>query len=196
MVNPECLKGMEFVSKFYTDYVNLENLGFKKYEILKMLGTQQYYQDFVDTPEWLVSAKKLPKGYKWSDGTKFHDKATKKSTAETYHFLIVGSDLYIKNLLNRKYEKTHSEIEANDWEVPDVSVYCIPITDTRICVIKDWKSKKLNYVIYQLYACMTPFLERCIGKFWCDNGGVIHMLEHNPLLDKMAEKLLSEVCNE
>ena len=79
-INPDCLQGHDFVNKFIADYEKMESIGFKRNQILNMLASQKYVQDFVETPEWLTSVKKLPKGYKWSDGRKFYKKSGKNGT--------------------------------------------------------------------------------------------------------------------
>lgn len=182
MINPDCLQGVDFLNKYISDYKKLEECGFNRMQIIKMLNTQQYVKDFIDTPEWLVSVKKLPEGYKWNDGIKYQQKGAKKKDSETYIFLIIENDLYIKGLLDKKYE-IYSETRSDEIGVP----YIIGIRDKRICVIKDWKSKK----DHKVNACIgiTPFFENSLSNFWCANGGNMSMQEDDPIANKFAELL-------
>lgn len=169
MVNPDCLKGMEFIEKFISDYEKFSQMGYNKVQILKMLGTLQYVQDFIHTPEWLESTTKLPNGYKWSDGTKYNQKSGKKNDTQTYIFLIIDDDLYIKNMLNRAYNFYQSDDEVNGVSEST----CYVIQDKRICIIRRWKEKRSHHVVRNMDDMMTPFLEKCIHNFWHDNGGNI-----------------------
>jgi hypothetical protein len=162
MLNPDCIRGMEFINKYISDYEKLKTLNFKDHEIKKMLATQNYVQDFVDTPDWITCVDKLPKGYKWADGTKLYKKAQgKHSTSETYVFLIIENNLYIKGLLNGEVYLHNKNDE----------IVCRKIIDKRICVINDWKSLGSAEVADKLYDFTTPFLQSKIHKFWHENGG-------------------------
>lgn len=185
MVNPECLKGYEFLNIFILDYENLMSIGFSDLQIKKMLGGLGYVKDFVDTPDWLECVNKIPKGYKWSDGTKFHLKSGKKNEPETYVFLMVEDDLYIKGLLDNFEWVDNSE--TNEFGNPRL----INVRDKRICLIRNWKSLKSHKVVYALDAIMTSFLESSFYKFWNDNGGKMSMQEDNELADMIAEKLFN-----
>jgi hypothetical protein len=162
MLNPNCIKGTAFIDKYISDYVKLQTLGYKDLEIKKMLATQNYVQDFADTPDWLTCVNRLPKGYKWTDGTKLYKKAQgKHSTSETYVFLIIENNLYIKGLLNGEVY-LHNE---ND------EIVYHKVIDKRICIINDWKSLGSVEVVDGLYDFTTPFLQSKIHEFWCENGG-------------------------
>lgn len=166
MVNVECLQGMDFVNKFVSDYENFEKMGLKKHEILKMLGTLDYVQDFVDTPDWLNAVSKLPKGYKWNNGTTYKQKSSKRSDSETYIFLAIGDDLYIKNLLDKVYEATKIKEEENK----EFELLCASLRDKRIYIIKNWKNMNALYVCGCLEKILSPFLYDCICKFWHENN--------------------------
>lgn len=186
MINPDCLQGMDFVDKFIQNYDQMVKMGFTKKQILNMLGTLDYVKDFCDTPEWFTSVPKLPKGYKWSDGTKYHNKASKKNDSETYIFLIIGNDLYIKGFLDELYvfyDKKHISEYGNHKE--------IRLRDKRICVIKDWKNKK-DYKVNGLIG-ITPFFENAISNFWHDNGGNMSMQEDNEIADELANIMFGGV---
>lgn len=171
MVNPECIRGMDFVEKYSRDYEAMQKMGLKEFEIKRALGTLQYVKDFIDTPEWLEYAKKLPKGFKWSEGTKYNHKGGKRDVAEKYVFLIAEGDLYIRNMLYGKYcYRKPNEDEDDGW----TTYY---IQDKRICKISNWKSMKANAVLDGLEGVMTPFLNNCILKFWNENGGKIGFQE-------------------
>lgn len=182
MINPDCLQGYEFLDKFIKDYKNMEDIGFNRNQILNMLSTQKYVQDFIETPEWLVSAGKLPEGYKWSDGTKYHVKGGKKSESETYIFLSIGNDLYIKGLLDGAYELVNREA-VNEYGVPEL----YSIRDKRICVIKDWKSKK-DYKVNDRIG-VSVFFQNSLSNFWRDNGGKMSYQEDNEIADCIAKAM-------
>lgn len=183
-INPDCLQGYKFINKFIEDYDKMKNIGFDREQILKMLATQKYVQDFVDTPEWLVNVKKLPKGYKWSDGTKCHKRGSKKGKAdsETYVFLSIDNDLYIKGLLDGTY-CYYDKKERNEYEIPTE----YKIRDKRICVIKDWRNKK-DYKV-NLWIGITPFFENSLSNFWRDNGGKMGYQDDNETADYIANAM-------
>lgn len=170
MVNPECLRGYEFTKKYVQDYDNLISIGYSKNEAIRALATLQYVQDFAKTPDWLECTKKLPKGYKWSDGTKYGIKHGKKNDAESYKFLMVGEDLYIQNLLNHKYAKVKQADNVDDGAEYE-KMRILRRIDKRICIIRDWKKLKATDVIMGLNDIMNCFLEDCIVRFWHENGG-------------------------
>jgi hypothetical protein len=162
MVNPDCLQGYAFVNKFAEDYRKLEEAGFSEIAIKRMMGQLQYVKEFVGTPEWLVSAKKLPKGCKWSEGKKYSLKGGKRSDSITYIFLTVGDDLYIRNLV-AYWIKTDEETNFR--------------RNSPITYIKNWKSMRSHHVVFSLKEIMNPFLETCIHEFWSENGGSTSMIE-------------------
>ena len=183
MVNPECLQGYEFLNKFISDYENLISIGFADLQAKKMICALDYVKDFIDTPVWLECIKKLPKGYKWSSGTKFHLKSGKRNVPETYVFLSVENDLYIKGLLDNLEWIDHSK--SNEFGVSGL----VKVKDKRICLIRNWKNLKSHKVTYALDAVMTPFLENSLCKFWNDNGGKMNMQEDNEIADMIAQKM-------
>lgn len=185
MLNPDCLQGMDFVNKFIEDYCKIESIGFQKSEILKMLGSQDYVKDFVETPEFFVSAKRLPKGYKWSDGEKYQRKAGKHDFSETYTFLIVENDIYIKGFFTGwEFYNTVRNNEAPDgyetkWYKASKEIR------SKICVIKNWKSMKPQYVLGKLDE-VTPFFETSLTDFYAKNGGNLSMM-NGPTLYEIVE---------
>lgn len=185
MLNPNCLQGMDFVDKFIEDYCKIESLGFKRTEILRMLGSQDYVKDFVETPDFFVFAKKLPKGYKWSDGEKYQCKAGKRSFNEIYTFLIIENDIYIKGFFAGWY--FYNTVRNN--EAPDgyeVKYHKTPKEiGSKICVIKNWKSMKPQYVLGKLDK-VTPFFETSLTNFYAKNGGNLSM-QDGPTLDEIVE---------
>ena len=183
MVNPECLKGDAFLNKFLADYENLTSAGFSDLQAKKMLAKLDYVKDFVDTPEWLECAKKLPGGCKWSDGTRFNKKAGKKSSSETYTFLAVGNDLYIKGMLD--HIEGLALFNVDKYGVPSA----IDVRDKRICLIRNWKKLKSHKVTYALDAVMTPFLENSFHRFWNDNGGKMSMQQDDETADMIAQQM-------
>lgn len=190
MINPDCLQCYEFLNKLISDYEKMESIGLSKNQIFTMLTTQKYVQDFVDTPEWLISVKKLPKGYKWSDGTKCHKIGSKKrkSVSETYVFLSIDNDLYIKGLLDGAYvyyDKKH----INEYGIPKE----YSVIDKRICVIKDWRNKK-DYNV-NFWIGITPFFENSLSNFWRDNGGKMSYQEDNEIADNIANVMFGGVLN-
>lgn len=185
MLNPDCLQGMDFVDKFIEDYCKIESLGFKRTEILRMLGSQDYVKDFVETPVFFVSAKKLPKGYKWSDGEKYQCKAGKRSFNETYTFLIVENDIYIKGF----YAVWGFDVvEKDDEKIDGFSAKRYPLHKefrNKICVIKNWKSMTPQYVLGKLDE-VTVFFENSLTDFYAKNGGNLSMM-NGPTLYEIVE---------
>ncbi len=184
MLNPDCIQGMDFVDKFLEDYQKIESLGFKRSDVLKMLGSQDYVQDFAETPDFFVSAPKLPKGYKWADGEKYTRKrAGKKDFGETYVLLIIENDIYIKGFyVGWEYYVKDTEAEYG------VAYYDVP-KDLRnkICVIKNWKTMKPQYVLWKLDK-VTPFFENSLTNFYSQNSGNLSM-QDGPALDEIEEIL-------
>lgn len=73
-------------------------------------------------PDWYEEVTKLPKGYKWSDGTKVHQKGDKRYPSETYYFLIVDNDIYIKNVYKYfVYPESNEEINEIIGSVNKIS---------------------------------------------------------------------------
>jgi len=143
-------------------------LGLTKDQAIKALGTQQYVQDFIDTPDWFVSAPKLPKGYKWADGARYHLKQQKNGNAETYVFLIVGDDIYIKGAFSMASFYGHNEKD-------ELVLYKSPPSiRNKICVIKKWKGINANEVNYKLD--ISPFFSSSILDFYSKNGGEIGLI--------------------
>lgn len=86
-----------FVNRLAEDIGKLQDAGFDNKDIPKMLGRLSYVRFWVGWPRWAFPVDKLPKGYKWSDGIKYKKKKFgMRDDAETYVFLPIGADLYIK----------------------------------------------------------------------------------------------------
>lgn len=173
MVNPNALQGMEFVNKFIPMYEGCINLGMTKRQAIRALSTQEWFRDFVDTPEWLTGATKLPKGYKWSDGTKFHLKGGKRKSSETYYFLIIDDDLYIKNYFAYKQYIVNETLSNAQYFTPDDYGYKLfsasPEDKRQIIIIKNWKGLNANEVNYKIGIKRSVFFSNSIIKFWHDN---------------------------
>lgn len=186
MLNPDCLQGMEFANKFLDDYRKIESLGFKRAEILRMLGSQDYVIDFIETPDFFASAKKLPKGYKWTDGEKYQYKAGKHSLSETYVFLIIESDIYIKGF----YSTWNCQAVVKSSKYADgfeVKFFSSQEYKNKICVIKNWKTMKPQYVLGKLDKVST-FFENSLTNFYAKNGGNLSM-QDGMTVDEIAEML-------
>lgn len=84
-----------FMARLAGDIGKLQSVGFGDGDILRMLGRLRYISWWVCWPEWAWPVTKLPKGCKWTDGTKYHQKGGEKADAETFIFLPVDNDLYI-----------------------------------------------------------------------------------------------------
>lgn len=177
MVNADSLQGYDFLNKFIPMLESLMKVGFTKTQAIKAMKSQNFVQDFIDTPEWFVSAKRLPKGYAWRDGEKYHLKSAKKCDRETYTFLVAEGDMYIKD-----FYKTGCAIEMDDT---GELTYRRPPSEyaKRICVIKNWLSLNVNYVNYKLDG--TPFFQNSLCDFWRKNGGRDGLVE--PLLNHLEE---------
>ena len=174
MVNPNALQGNDFVNKFIPMYEGCINLGMTKYQAIAALSTQDWFQDFVDTPEWLTGATKLPKGYKWSDGTKFQLKGGKQKDSETYYFLIIGDDLYIKNYFAYKEYIVNKNLTNAQYFTSDDYRYkrfsASPEDKKQIIIIKNWRSLNAHEVDYRIGIKRSVFFSNSIMNFWHDNG--------------------------
>ena len=129
-----------------------------------------YY--FTDKPQWFQSVSKLPKGYKWSDGTNFRQKGSRKSETENYTFLIIDNDLYIKDFLK---QTSYYVVESSEKESV-VKIYKTP-KELRymIFVIRNWKYMKPHHVLYEI-GFTTSFFDSSFTKFCMENGGNISMI--------------------
>lgn len=130
----------------------LQALGFYGKTLKQMITVIPFVRAWLDTPRDFYPAKTLPKGYKWSDGKKYQYKAVgNKSSSETYIFLPVGDDLYIKGMalagtskanksslfyIKNFREKTAAEITI-DFSYPDGVFFCN-------CIHKFWKEQGLR----------------------------------------------------
>lgn len=166
MINPDCLQGNDFLEKFVPLIEGMMNLGLTKKQAVKAACSQQFVKDFADTPEWFTSASKLPKDYKWGDGTKYNKKGCtkgdRKCVSEAYTFLTVGNDLYIKGFFsNWHYEYVGEEGNLHYMSAPKE-------VEDKICVIKDWKSIRPHEITYRLDA--TAFFDNSFWDFCHKNG--------------------------
>lgn len=136
MLNPDCLQGDEFLTKFTTLLDGLIGLGMTKKEAIKAACSQQFVKDFADTPDWFVSAKKLPKGFRWSDGEKYkiRSKHGKHQDTTTYVLLEIDNDLYINGLLIQLVMKEDGTY----------------VRKAKISVIKDWRNINPHEITYRL----------------------------------------------
>lgn len=89
-----------FMARLAKDIAMLQSAGVPDDYIRKVIGTFQYVRAWVTTPKFLWYAKRLPKGYRWSDGRKFQYKGSLGGYAysRTFVFLPVGDDLYVKGI--------------------------------------------------------------------------------------------------
>lgn len=194
MVNPDTLQGDEFINKFLPMLEGMMTLGMTKSQALKAICTQDFVRDFVDTPEWLVGAKSLPKGCKWSDGTKYHTSGRRGNHAvpETYWFLQIDEDLYIKGyfsqmILRASNNEKNRKAPGKEDDGKAYWNYKAPPKDrNRIIVIRDWKSLRGQNVVYRIGDVRSPFFSNCIMNFWHANGGDCGMT--NKIMRDLEEK--------
>lgn len=87
---------VRFVKRLAEDIEMLQSAGLPNDIIHKVIGQYKYVRAMVDTPSWLWPAKRLPKGCRWANGIRKHQKGDGRSSSETIYLLEVGTDLYIR----------------------------------------------------------------------------------------------------
>lgn len=88
-----------FVNRFVEDYIKLEETGlFDRKRILKTLAEMSYVKAWLNTPTMMFAEKKLPKGYKWTDGILVEEAGGGRNGKGKlkYYLLIIGDDLWVK----------------------------------------------------------------------------------------------------
>ena len=126
------------------DITKLREAGYDDAEIKKMIGTFKYVKFYSANPSWLFPVDKLPKGAKWSDGTKYTSTRTRKK----YTFLPIGDDLYIKE---------------GDF------IIGVNIRDTVHAKIKNFRSMTVVDVLKGFNYEDIPVMD-CVRQFWKDSG--------------------------
>lgn len=87
-----------FLARFAADVAALIDAGIPPDIVRKVVCQYEYVRAWAACPRWLWPVKKLPKGYKWSDGEKKHFRGTgRKGSARTIILLPIGEDLYIRD---------------------------------------------------------------------------------------------------
>lgn len=87
-----------FLARFAADVARLIDAGIPPDIVRKVVCQYKYVRVWAACPRWLWPVKKLPKGYKWSDGEKTYiKKAGRKGSARTIILLPIGEDLYIRD---------------------------------------------------------------------------------------------------
>ena len=163
-LNPNCLQGYDFINRFVPLVEGMMNLGLTKQQALAAAATQKFVRDFADTPEWFVSAKGLPKGYKWSDGRKYSIKGGKRSAGEIYIFVSIDEDLYIKGFFRDATFYAEDDVGKFKWYKAPKEIR------NQIIVIRKWKSLNANDVALKLHDGCSPFFRSSILDYWKENG--------------------------
>lgn len=131
-------------------------------------------------PGWFEIANKLPKGCKWSDGTKYSLKSGKYCVGESYVLYIINDDIYIKGFYHNAFIWAHDENDV-------LKLYKAPKEiRNQIVIIKNWQSMNIHEVLPHIYEESTPFFENCLMKFWKENGGRVGLIV--PVLRDLEEK--------
>lgn len=141
-----------FIKWFAEDAALLLDAGFSLDEAKKMLCSLNYVKVWAANPRWFYPITGLPKEYRWRDGEKFVQKRRPgRGDAQTYIFLPIGEDLYIKG----------------------VAAVGTHITDYRGAKIKQFRTLAFYEVTEQLSrhgACPNSFFEDSLLKFWHSQG--------------------------
>lgn len=122
-------------------------------------------------PDWYEEVTKLPKGCKWSDGTKVH--TGKRRASETYYFLIVDNDIYIKNVY--KYlacPESNEEINEITGSVNKISTtwyYGLPGSNL-IGKINDFKKSTIREITLEFEQFSSVFFINQLMDFLYNNG--------------------------
>ena len=149
-----------FANRLANDIKRLQDAGFDDTAIKKMIGTLKYVRFWSQWPSWAFPVDKLPKGHKWADGERFSLKQNKKSNSESYTFLVVDDDLYIKS-------------KNGETFMPGLN-----IKDKVFLRIIDFRSITANDFLSKIE--LTPFFHDCVLKFWKEHDGRLGYVE--PLL--------------
>ena len=129
-----------FMNRLADDIGKLQAAGYSDEQVKSMLGTFEYVKTWCSWPRWAFPVDKLPKGAKWKDAEKYHQKAEYyKCDAETWYFLSFGEDLYIR----KNGEKIYIKI--------------VNFRDLTACQLL----QKMDF---------GPFFYSSVLKFWRDNA--------------------------
>lgn len=121
-------------------------------------------------PDWFEITNKLPKGYKWSDGTKYSYKAGHYHSGESYVLKIINNDLYIKGVYRNACFYGH---DGNN----KLKLYKVPKEIcNQVVMIKNWQSMNIHDILPYLYEGSSPFFQNCLMKFWKQNGGKVGLM--------------------
>lgn len=159
-----------FLQQLAHDIRRLDDAGFDVPDITKMIGTFKYVKIWSAWPKYIFPADDLPKGYKWSDGAKFHHKS--KFGNETYFFLPAGDDLYIRD---GKYRPLMPGLNFQGKTFIRVTNY-----------------QKRSAVEVAGKITATVFLENCILKFWKESG--LRVGRQEPLRMKVLHPSCTQVA--
>ena len=136
-------RNAQFIYRFSEDAARLFDCGFTQKEVKQMLCSLNYVKIWCRQPDWLFPAKKLPAGFKWSDGRK--EKFKSKLESQIYTLLPVGDDLYIKG----------------------VAMAGMNIKDPKIVRIEQFR----EHTIAEMSVYFgNDFLMTVLSKFWKENG--------------------------
>lgn len=122
-------------------------------------------------PDWYEEVTKLPKGCKWSDGTKVH--ISKRRANENYYFLIVDNDIYIKNVYKYlAYPESNEEINEITGSVNKISntwYRGLPGSNL-IGKVNDFRKLTIREIISELEQFSSVFFINQLMDFLYDNG--------------------------
>lgn len=161
-----------FEKRLQEDRARLQAQGFDAETIEQKLSKLHYVRFHAAYPKWLYPTDTLPKGYKWTDGTKYTLKSHGQYPSETYVFLPIENDLYIKT--------------------PNSYLVGVNVKDKAFLKVKDFRM--LTAIDFINGYSGTPFFLDCILHFWKDNGGRIGLITpmDRPSTPEEAEKLWNE----
>ena len=131
-------------------------------------------------PCWFEITNRLPKGYKWSDGTKYSLKSGKYCVGESYVLYIISDDIYIKGFYRNTSILAYDENDV-------LKLYKAPKEIcNQVVAIKNWQSMNIHDILPYLYERVSPFFQSCLMKFWKENGGKVGLMV--PVLRDLEEK--------
>ncbi len=137
-----------FLQWLAEDCSKLLDAGFSINEVKHMVMSLRYVHYWRSNPAWMFPINGLPKGYRWRDGQKFSykNKRRKRAAGETYVFLPVGENLYIKGI---EAVGTH----FSDYSGVDV---------------ENFRSLTCREIVSSFPS--TPFLQSSFTTFWHSQG--------------------------
>lgn len=141
-----------FMQKLEADIERLSAAGFDDKTILRFIGDLPYVYFWTRNNKHLWPVDKLPKGHEWSEGIvyKYSVSRGKKSKRETWTFLPIDDDLYIRCGASKSW------VTGTNFNDKSFGVY------------RNWRTIKANEALEHLQS--NAHFEVVLRHFWEDSG--------------------------